>query len=390
MHTLGITLDACRAVRTSINKVTTSSLISATSDSKHVDHGFGADAPLLSGWSKVQKIATQQESKLPNVIIADLFDEAIKSMLKYIARLLVELSSRRDLLIFGGLNLRLKQLAASTREWASNPLVVDLKDVGSHIRRCIWLLEWPQSRLCEVGLELSPPLMAFVQHCKTKLGYGFSRTQYNRILPHELIPQLKGKEKKGGGFFGFGGASAGDGEADSTEIGFVHGVESVHHDSRVIDVVQAARQVAAPPAVQREAVLLHYLVDTHYDTVVAMLIEHQAATVPLSPNPFFDALYHTRAAMWMVECYDTTDRSIHNALMGNVDKIADADYHRITSMHGGGVYMYSVGSAFIGVDTEKVGSVLKKVFWLINENISNETATGELCSVHAAAVGVDY
>lgn len=56
-------------------------------------------------------------------------------------------------------------------------------------------------------------------------------------------------------------------------------------------------------------------------------------------------------------------------------------------MQGGGVHMHSVGSAFIGTDVDKLGLVLKQLLWAANDAVPTETPTGEVCSVHLAAVG---
>lgn len=133
-----------------------------------------------------------------------------------------------------------------------------------------------------MGFELSQSIVSLVKYCKTQKAIDFRLKEYDRMLPHELKAMEPKDKRGGGGFFGFGGAGDEDSTGeDGVEVRFVHGLEPVHHDWQVVDVLESAKSLAAPPAVQREAVILHYLVDTHYDTVVQTLVEQQMSRIPL-------------------------------------------------------------------------------------------------------------
>ena len=74
--------------------------------------------------------------------------------------------------------------------------------------------------------------------------------------------------------------------------------------------MQASGSVASPRAVQREAVLLNYVVDCHLDATIKTMIIEQCSHQPLAKNPFFDCTRHLRASMWMMELCSNSDKQI--------------------------------------------------------------------------------
>ena len=314
----------------------------------------------------------------------------MESFLEEIFHMLTELTVQDELCFFGGLQLRLQVLAATTHKHAHDPEMLDFKVIVEHLRQIIKLVEWAQSTLCEEIFHHTHTLSDLFEFAKNRESMPYSHVQYYRMLPHELKTSKKEVVKKGGGGFFKGRGGRGDRddeEEEDGEIAFVHGLEPVHNDHYVISVTQAAKRVAAPPAVQREAVLLHYLVDTQYDETVSAMVEQQMVRRPLLSNPFFECTHHVRMAMWLFELFQTSDHAIKNACMGRIDKLAEADFRRLVSLPGAGIWLHSVGVAFVGVDVDRVASVVKKLMWLANETMPSETPSGESCSTHCSVVG---
>lgn len=355
---MGVTLDACRNLLVVIKRVPEK----MTSNSKKEEE-------------------TRQ-------LLTDRIEKAMESFLDEIYHMLTALSIRNELSFFGGLQLRLKHMAGITQSMAFDPEPIVFEDLAPHLQAIVKLLKWPQSKFCEQSFHEAPTLLDLVGFCKQRAGVPFSEISYKRGLPHEQVQKEKKPKKGGGGMFGRRGKAAEvDDEHEEGVLGFVHGLEPTKSDYYVVNFPQAAKRVAAPPAVQREAVMLHYLVDTHYDDVVGALIEQQVVRRPLLPNPFFECIHHVRMGMWMVELFGKSDHAIKNACMGRIDKIPSEDFQRLVTLPGAGIWLHSVGVAFIGVDVDKVASILKGLFWIVNDTMPNETPTEEDCSTHCSAVG---
>jgi len=355
---LGNTLDACRDLKAMLCRVP----MKESSNSK------------------------QQESTRLKLSVR--IERAMESFLLEIYHMLTELSVRSEITSFGGIQLRLKAFAMTTHAYAHDPDLLDFEIVIQHLRQVIRLVEWPQSFLCEQAFLETRTLLDLVRFAKQRAEIPFEQKQYTRMLPHELKVVEKKAKKGGGGFFsgGRGGKGDVDDEKDG-EVGFLHGLEPIRSDQYVISVTEAVKRVAAPPAVQREAVLLHYLVDTQYDAVITAILEQQMVRRPLLANPFFECIHHVRMAMWMFEIFQKSDHAIKNACMSRIDKLPEADFQRLVSLPGAGIWLHSVGVGFIGVDVDKVGAVVKKLMWLVNSTMPHETPTGEDCSTHCSVVG---
>jgi hypothetical protein len=144
----------------------------------------------------------------------------------------------------------------------------------------VFFLCRPLAVLSEQIITLSPAINQFSTLCTDPIVQE-SRTFSPQLPPSRFTVPSKHKGGGGGGLFGFGGNSKAIPQSQGGEYTvYQHGLEQPSNDSKFLDLDMSVSRVAAPQAVEREAVLLHYLVDSRIDSTLRIITTEQYVAPP--------------------------------------------------------------------------------------------------------------
>lgn len=327
-------------------------------------------------------LAIDRINELGEAERAELLAQSVKDICRQL-----EVVAASSVAQIGSLRDRIERVLAQLR----NPeLLARPESLKLQLQSLVGLLQWPSTRLAE-GVMQAPAIQPFADaraQCSEAAEAPYSPREFEMA-----VPGLGTTKKQGGGYFGlFGAGTVTIEEDDTSSSPFYHGHERPCAEWFVINPVEVTGSVASPRAVQKEAVLLNYTVDTHLDGTIKNMLLEQCSRTPLARQPYNDCVRHLRNSMWMMETFSLSDRAVCRETFLRLaphvtqDSLRDNPGAMISMSRQAGVNLHGKGHAFIGVDPPVASSLFQSFVWLAQSS-GIERQDDVKCKIALAMIG---
>ena len=106
------------------------------------------------------------------------------------------------------------------------------------------------------------------------------------------------------------------------------------------------------------------MVDSRLDLTLELMLRDLCLQVPLDVNPYFRCVSHLRAAMWLQEMWQETDKAIGQKVGANFDELQQKVVGTMVRMPLSKNHLNGMGHALSGIAAEATGKLFEDFAWL--------------------------